>query len=77
MLLGPENNISKVGQNWAITKGLTMTSKNKAADMEKWLMLCSVSSTDHVIPIYLTGNDVKLAHLQCSHHSEVSDRIYK
>ena len=27
VLLGPESNISKVGQNWAITNGLNVTSK--------------------------------------------------
>ena len=31
ILLGPESNISKVGQNWAITKGLNVTSKKMAA----------------------------------------------
>ena len=29
--MGPESNISKVGQNWAITKGLNVTSKKMAA----------------------------------------------
>jgi len=29
--LGPVSNISKVGQNWAITKGLHVTSKKMAA----------------------------------------------
>jgi len=31
VLLVPESNISKVGQNWAITKGLHVTSKKMAA----------------------------------------------
>ena len=78
VLLGPESNISKVGQNWAITNGLNVTSKKMAAViLKKWLMFSSVRSTDLVLPIYLTKNAVKLIIRQCIHHSEVSARIYK
>ena len=35
VLLGPESNISKAGQNWAITKGLNVTSKKMAAVIKK------------------------------------------
>ena len=35
VLLGPESNTSKVGQNWAITKGLNVTSKKMAAVIKK------------------------------------------